>query len=269
MKAEVHHILKIYFERKKVTYPQYSLRALARDLEVSPAYASAILAGKKPLPESRLKDFIKVLDLDDIAILQLKKAIFPEDKKEVNLNGNLLGSDDLDFFNKYKPLDKKKYEILNDWYNVAIMDLTTCQGFESNPEWIAKKLKISRLEVEIAIWNLKLHNLLVEQDGKLQKVELKLRFPTKISQTVIRKFHKQMIKKAYEELDLKTEDSEFDKRLISGATFALNESKIKLLKEKIQNAIYEVSSMASEGPCQSIYQLNVQFFPLSESSTKS
>lgn len=264
MKAEVHDILKIYFERKKLTYPQYSLRALARDLDVSPAYASAILSGKKPLPESRLKDFIKSLDLDDIAALQLKHAIFPEPKKSTTVSETQLSSADLDFFNKYKPLDKKKYEILNEWYNIVIMDLTTCKDFQSNPEWIAKKLKISRLEVEIALENLKHHNLLEEKDGRLQKVELKLRFPTKMSQTVIRKFHKQMIKKAYEELDAKVEDEAFEKRLISGATFALNDDKIKILKEKIQNAIYEVSSMASEGPCQSVYQLNVQFFSLTK-----
>lgn len=264
MKADVHDILKIYFERKKLTYPQYSLRALARDLDVSPAYASAILSGKKPLPETRLKDFIKALDLDDIAALQLKHAIFPEDKKAASVKDSLLSDTDLDFFNKYKPLDKKKYDILNDWFNIAIMDLTTCQDFVSSPEWIAKKLRISRLQVEIAIENLKFHNLLSEVDGKLQKVELKLRFPTKISQTVIRKFHKQMIKKAYEELDSKTEDHDFEKRLITGTTFALNEEKIKILKDKIQNAIYEVSAMASEGPCQSVYQMNVQFFPLTK-----
>jgi uncharacterized protein (TIGR02147 family) len=178
-------ILKIYFERKKLTYPNYSLRALARDLDVSPAYASNILTGKKPLPESRLKDFIKVLDLDDIAVLQLRNALFPKNKKNTTASGPQLDSGDIDFFSKYKPLDKKKYEILNDWYNIAIMDLTTCVGFASDPAWIAQKINISQLQVEIAIENLKHHNLLCEKDGKLQKVESRLRFPTKISQTVI------------------------------------------------------------------------------------
>lgn len=269
MTISVHDILKIYFERKKLTFPSYSLRALARDLDVSPAYVSTILSGKKALPEQRLKDFIRVLDLDDIAILQLKNALFPESIKDAKMGENQLGRDDIDFFNKYKPLDKKKYEILNDWYNIAILDLTTCENFESRPEWIAKKLRITQLEVEIAIENLKRHNLLCEKDGKLQKVELKLRFPTKISQTVIRKFHKQMIKKAYDELDAKTKDDDFANRLILGSTFAVNSTKMDLLKEKIQNALFEVSSTASDGPCQSVYQLNIQFFPLSRSTAPS
>lgn len=263
MKVEAHDLLKIYFERKKLTNPSYSLRALARDLEVSPAYASAILSGKKSLPEARIKDFIKVLDLDDVAALQLRHAVVPEVRVEAKKEESASAIDP-ENFNCYTPLDKKKYEILDNWFNIAIMDLTTCTDFVSSAEWIAKKLKISKLETEIAIENLKFHNLLVEVDGRLQKVEKKLRFPTKMSQTVIRKFHKQMIKKAYEELDNKTEDDAFDKRLITGATFALNEEKMKILKEKIQNAIYEVSIMASEGPCQSVYQMNVQFFPLTK-----
>ena len=263
MKTEAHEILKLYFERKKLTNPSYSMRALARDLNVSPAYVSTILSGKKKVAESRLKDFIKVLDLDDIATLQLKHALYPEDKKTNHVNKEQLNSDDIDFFNKYKPLDKKKYDILNDWYNIAIMDLTTCKDFINDPAWIANKLKISQLEVEIAIENLKRLGLLDYVDGKLQKLEIKLRFPTKVSQTVIRKFHKQMIKKAYDELDSKIDDADFSNRLISGTTFALNPEKIDLLKQKIQNALYEVASMASEGPCESVYQFNIQFFPLS------
>ena len=108
MKTEAHEILKLYFERKKLTNPSYSMRALARDMNVSPAYVSTILSGKKQVAVSRLKDFIKVLDLDDIATLQLKHALYPEDKKTNHISKEQLNLDDIDFFNKYKPLDKKK-----------------------------------------------------------------------------------------------------------------------------------------------------------------
>ncbi|MBP9682347.1 MAG: TIGR02147 family protein [Bacteriovorax sp.] len=263
MKTSPHEILKLYFERKKLTNPSYSLRALARDLNVSPAYVSNVLQGKKALPQKRLKDFIQQLDLDDIGILQLKNALFPDERIDISSH-NHFTPEGIDFFNRFKPLDKRKYDILNDWFNIAILDLTTCEGFMNDPVWIAKKLKINQLEVEIALENLKRHGLLTEEEGVLKKQESKLRFPTKMSQTVIRNFHKQMIKKAYDELNAKTEDNDFTNRLITGATFALNQENIELLKEKIQQAIYEVSSHATEGNCQSVYQLNVQFFSLSK-----
>lgn len=264
MELAVHDILKIYFERKRLTFPQYSLRALARDLKVSPAYASSILSGKRDLPEKRLEDFIKNLELDDIAVLQLKNIISPPEKKLPPYSNKQLKDDDLDFFKKYKPLDKNKYEILNNWYNIAILDLTTTNDFQNNPKWIAKRLNISQLEVEFAIENLKRLGMLSEKDGVLYKEENKLRFPTKMSQTVIRKFHKQMIKKAYEELDLKISEEEFSKRLISGSTFTVKKEKFQLLKEKLHQVIYEMTTIATEDSGEDVYQLNVQFFPLSK-----
>lgn len=250
-------ILKLYFDRKRVSHPQYSLRALARDLKVSPAYISQVFNGKKAVPESRLADFIKLLDMDDIAVLQLKDALNPEEKRT-----KALAREDLDFFSRFKPLDKKKYAILEQWFMVAILDLTTIEGFQSNAAWIAKKLKITQVEAELAIETLKAHNMLQEVDGQLVKTDNKLRFPTKISQSVIRSFHKQMIKKAYDELNDRFSDDDFNDRLIVGGTFALNPTHIPELKQKVQEALYEISLKASEGPCQSVYQLNIQFFPL-------
>lgn len=47
MKIEAHEILKLYFARKQLTTPSYSMRALTRDMKVSPAYVSTILSEKK------------------------------------------------------------------------------------------------------------------------------------------------------------------------------------------------------------------------------
>lgn len=251
-------ILKLYFDRKRVAMPSYSLRALARDLKVSPAYLSQLFNGKKAVPESRIADFIRILDMDDIAVLQLKDAIHPEEVRT-----RRLVQEDMDFFTRFRPLDKKKYAILEQWYMVAIMDLTTTEGFQASPEWIARKLKITAVEAELAVETLKAHNLLEEVDGKLRKVDIKLRFPTKITQAVIRKFHKQMIKKAYEELDHRFSDEDFQDRLIVGSTFAMNKQHLELLKQKVQEALYEISLKGGEGPCESVYQLNIQLFPLS------
>lgn len=252
-------ILKVYFDRKRVSHPQYSLRALARDLKVSPAYLSQVFNGKKSIPESRLEELIRLLDMDDIAVLQLKDALNPGEKRET-----YLAPTDFDFFNRFKPLDKKKYAILEQWYMVALLDLTTVEGFQSSPEWIAHRLKITPVEAELAIETLKEHGLLVVENGVIRKADLKLRFPTKFTQTVIRKFHKQMIRKAYDELELRVSDDEFEDRLIIGTTFALNPAHLPLLKQKLQETLYELGHRGSVGACQSVYQLNIQLFPLTK-----
>ena len=60
MKTQPHEILNLYFERKKLTNPNYSMRALARDMNVFPASISTILSVKRTLADCRLKDFIKI-----------------------------------------------------------------------------------------------------------------------------------------------------------------------------------------------------------------
>ena len=252
-------ILKHYFDRKRVSQPQYSLRALARDLKVSPAYVSQVFNGKKSLPENRLADFIRMLDMDDIAVLQLKDAIHPQEKRSKSL-----GPDDIDFFNGYNSPEKEKYALFEKWYMIALLDLTTIEGFQSSPDWIARKLKISRVEVELAIETLISHNMLIEEDGVLKKADLKMRFPTKITQSVIRSFHKQMIKKAYDELDERFSDEAFEDRLMVGGTFALNPEHLPMLKQRVQEMLYDLSTRGSVGPCNSVYQLSMQLFPLAK-----
>lgn len=256
-------VLKMYFDRKRVAQPRYSLRALARDLKVSPAYLSQVFNDKKTVPASRLPEFIRLLDMDDIAVLQLKDALNPTEKR-----GTKLAATDLAFFDRFKPLDKEKYAVLENWYLVAMLDLTTLEGFRSEAPWIAKKLRITLTEAELAIKTLKDLGLLVEVAGKLKKAELKLRFPTKNTQAVIRRYHKQLIKKAYEELDRRTRDEAFEERLMVGATFAINHAHLPLLKEMLQACLYEVSTLGAEGPCTDVYQLNLQFFPLTDSQTE-
>lgn len=252
-------VLKMYFERKRVAQPRYSLRALARDLKVSPAYISQVFNSKKKVPETRLAELIRLLDMDDIAVLQLKDALHPGEKRKT-----ALAPADFAFFDRFRPLDQQKYAVLERWYMVALLDLTTLEDFDPRPAWIAKRLGISPTEAELALATLQEHGLLKEVDGKLTKADLKLRFPTKTTQLVIRRFHKQLIKKAYDELDQRAGHEAFDGRLVAGATFALNPAHLALLKQKIQECMYEVSSLAAEGPCRDVYQLNVQFFPLTK-----
>jgi len=52
------------FRRKKAVHPGYSLRALARDLGVSPAFVSNVFSGKRKPPRDRLEKLCYSLELD-------------------------------------------------------------------------------------------------------------------------------------------------------------------------------------------------------------
>lgn len=254
------NILTTYFERKKLNNPKYSLRALARDLDLSASYVSQVMTGKKTLSESRIKDFVRVLELDDIAVIQLRRSM----NLDQDYSGKPISGDDLNFLSKYSPLEEKKYHILSDWYNIAIMDLTTTIGFQSDPHWIAKRLGLSVLEVEIALERLLEAKLIMKKDGAYIKSENKMRLPTSRSKQIIRKFHKQMIEKAYQELHHNTSEDDFRARLITGATFAIKKDQIEDIQKHIHEKLYEIGELSAKENCDELYQLNIQFFPLTK-----
>jgi len=258
MQLNANKLLKIYFDRKKLSHPGYSLRALARDLNISPTYLSYIFNEKKAVPVKRLTDFIRLLDLDDVAILQIKRAL--DGKKSLNPE---LSNSDKDFINKYLPLDKRKLIVLEYWYNLALLDLTTCNNFKYDIGWISKKLGISRIKVMLSIEHLLKLGMLEELDGKLIKTCKKIRFPSSKSKLLIRNFHRQMIKLSLNQLtESSSENINFNRRLITGSTFATNHKKVEEAKRKINDILYQISEEASQGNCDSVYQFNIQFFPL-------
>ena len=254
-----HEVLKQYFERKKVTRPKYSLRALARDIGVSPSFLSDILSGRKKIPKSRIGDFVKHLDMDEIGCLQLKKSLGGTDN---NRKDEGLASDDKDFLRDYFLLPKNQYSLLRHWYYVVILDLTTMKGFKSDVDWISQKIGISKIETELAIETLLRLGVLKKNSGQLQKTNKKLRLPTKNSQSEVRQFHQQMIKKAYDELQKKTDEKSFNDRLMTGATVVTSPERVQATKEKLNQYLIELADDMSKSSDQEIYQVNFQLFPL-------
>lgn len=254
---EAHRILNLYFSRKKTFNPSYSMRALARDLKLSPSFVSDILSGKKKIPYERLSDFVMHLDMDEIACIQLKRTL---DKN--GLSSDEISKEEKDFLGQYYPLEKRKYSLLDKWYNVAILEMSTLDDYDDDPQVMAKKLGISKIEVVIAIENLKALGLLHEVDGKLRKVEAKMRVPTKESIEVVRSFHRQMILRAYNELGQRDDKESFEKRLINGFTLATSSEKVEQVKKRLNDFMYELATELAANSCDKVYQLNVQLFPL-------
>lgn len=255
-----HQILLQALERKQDKNSAYSRRALARDVGVSAAFMSKVLTGQKPVPASRLKKICKYLDMDINAETLLKQAMLfhslpsAEFQKIAEEGVSPLKMAD------YEPLSRKKFSVLRNWYNIAILDLLTCD-VETSPKNIAKKFKLELGKVEIALKELEKEGLAVQEDGVWKKTQLKMSFPTVNLQTEVNGFHKQMVKKSYEELS-KTKEESFESRLISGVTIAANPENIELVKKTIFAALAEVASQLSEGSCKEVYQFNVQLFPL-------
>lgn len=258
-----HDLLNRALERKQEHFSGYSRRSLARDLGVSPVFVSKILTGKKSIPADRVPRLCQLLDMDTTAQAALLNAMvvhsLPSDAlREVAQKNPMKPSKMREYFSH----SKKKFAILKDWYNIAILEFLTC-SIDRSVENIAWKLGLTRSAVEKSLSGLEEAGLAAQENGQWIKVDQHGFFPTSKSQNEVRDFHKQMIQKAYAELSKSTQ-TDFDRRLITGFTIAVNPENLEKARRAIFDALSELSHTLSEGDCSDVYQCNLQLFPLTK-----
>lgn len=258
------YLQKLYLERRERNR-FYSMRAFARDIGLSQAYVSMILNGKKPLTLKQATRISALLALEPEKTEAFLNAVLAStsktmEKSNVRLSLSLSKNKNYGWFTDIK---SDRLAAISRWYHLPILDLATTKTFRNDPKWIAARLGISPVEAADALGRLIRLGFLKRAGGKLEKAVLQCYFQTQHSETAIRAFHKEMIAKAASKLD-QTSDKEFNKRSISGVTLAIDLKHLEAAKQKIKNFQQEMSELVTDGPCTEVYQLNVQFFPLTQ-----
>lgn len=248
--------------------PQLSLRATAKRLDLSPSYLSKILRGEKRLPEHLVSSLGQALQMDDAGIQKLQRAVLEdfETSKLVPQTGvSALNQTitDLDL-ETYHALGKSDFWLLDEWYNLPLLNLITTDDFVSDPAWIARRLGISELHVRQAIENFTRAGYLEVSEGRLQRTQTKLRFPTNKTHRAIRDHHRAMLTKASQKLSVEISEDEFSERLITGVSFAGSLRAIKEAQTILNQAMYKVAEIMSEEPCDEVFQVSVQLFKISQ-----
>lgn len=262
-----HAILKKYLSRKQKANPRYSLRSFARDISVNPAFASRLLSGKQSVPAARLTRIAQVLELDALALKDLKKALAKEALAEIGLSLDELTepvqkkSASVLTFDE-KPFTAKEMSVLSPWYNLFILELATCTDFEGEPAWISKRLGIKKDEAKRGLDYLCSNGYLVEENGRLKKTGMQMRLPTRSSASIVRQFHRSVISRAILEMFRATDEASFKRRLITSASIAVNPANVEAAKERLASAQIEIGEILRDGPCTEVYGLNLSLFPI-------
>ena len=248
MKAN--EILRHHFERRK--RGGYSLRALARDLEVSPAFVSNVFSGKKKIPAKMIARAAKILDIDSETVLEIRRQVEPGAAVFKAPSASAA----------WKVGAKKNLSSLRQWFYVAIMELTCCADFDGSIATLARRLKLSRTTVEIAVRELTALGLLIEKNGRIVKNEAYLRLASATSAPEIRNFHRQMLKKAEEEL---AGAEGFEQRLITGITVTADPQRLAVAKKMLSDALHDIANYLSDGgEATEVYHVGAQLFPLTK-----
>lgn len=230
--------------------PQFSLRAFARMVDVSPAVLSRILSGKRKLTfnlATRIADALVLgpVERDTLYSFFLNS---PETKSEEQQVQKKLS---IDCFNAMK-----------EWYHYGITQLLYMESFKEDSKWIAKMLSITELEAKMAVERLlRLEILDRDENGKLYRTAAHLSTTTDIASAGIRHFQKQILEKSIESL----EKDDVLERDITSITIAINEDRLAEAKLEIKRFRLKMAEFLGAGEKTRVYNLGVHLIPLSKS----
>lgn len=243
------------WDESKTRNPSYSLRALARDLGVSPTGMSLILNKKRPVTIDNAIKWACILKLS-----AEKKQLFLEAvtrDSEQRLNPNNRKSTQLEEKIQYMQLTLDQFSMISDWYHLAILNLVGLKTFEHNQKWICSQLGISKTQCSEAIERLIRLELLEIKDKKFIRTPNNINTPSNLPSEAIKNFHRQNIQRAISSID----DTEVDERDITSIMMPIDKTKLAEAKKMITNFRRELSIFLKEEQGDQVYSLNIQLFP--------
>lgn len=258
--------LKDTYARLKERDKKYSFRFFSKVAGFSSSSVlKMIMDGKRNMSSNSIEKFSKVLKLrpDEASFFRIL-VLFNQAKTGSERQGYAQALLNFREFKKSHPLTEAQYSFYTEWYMPVIWELAGIPGFQDDPEWIAKRVipNITPAQVRKALTDLEQLGLLIRSEkGLLVKSQSNLRTKDEVASTAIAQWHREMIKRAAESIDLVPRE----KRDISSITCSMSQGMAKKIKEKIQKFRKELLEMASQDPSPTVvYQLNFQLFPQTE-----
>ena len=257
--------LKDYYSEKKKLLKAFSFRFFAKKANLtSPNYLKLVMDGKRNLTHRNVKKFADGLGLQE------KEAHFFENLVFMNQAKN---DEEKEFYKKNlrllkdkgygTTLTKEQYQVCSKWFYLVIKEMLLLSDFKEQSRWIADKLdrSLTKREILDAIELLIKLNL-VERDPKTQKLVSKsIDFigEPNVASEAVKKFYKEMIKKAHDCVDHQSADERF----LNSLTIAINTKDLPRIFEKIRKFRNELDEFILRSKkYDSVYQLNIQFFRL-------
>lgn len=165
-------------------------------------------------------------------------------------------------YRKLKPLSIASFKYFSEWYYAAVRELVELPDFKEEPQWIAEKLmgQISAVEAKSALHELQELGILSRSaGGRLRIVDQHITSGDEVSFAGAAGCHRQFLNLASDSIDLVPRE----KRDISAMTLGISvemAAKVKTMVQEFRKQLVE--TVASDQSTDMVYQLNMQFFPL-------
>jgi len=162
-------------------------------------------------------------------------------------------------------LDESYYKALAEWEHFAVLELFELSGFQCNPAEVATRLNVTPNRAEVVIQNLLMCGLLIQNsEGQLNRAHASVRTTEDIRSQALMESHKETLQMGI----VKLEEIEVDMRDYSSTTVAMDLNKLTEAKTIIREFRQKMAALLRDGDKTDLYQLAIQFFPLTNTKDK-
>lgn len=259
--------LRAYYTAEKERRPAFSHRFFSRLAGLrSPNFLKLVMDGERNLGPETVPKFVHAIGLTgEAATFFADLVTFNQADTVAEKNRAFERISASRRFRSAKRIEGDLFKYLSHWYYPAIRELAARADFQENAKWIATHLrpKISPTDAQTALNLLLSLGLLVrdEATGKIVRGEPTL---TTDHQTVrslaVTNFHRQMLERASDSI----ETIKPLHRDLAALTVCISPETASVVKERIHRFREEITQICdADGKGSVVYQLNVQWFPLS------
>ncbi len=257
--TQVYYINKIneFLALKQSENPQYSMRAFSRDMGIHSSTICQVIKGKRRLPLKHAHRFAKKMSL-----APNEKTLFMESlyRTKTNIDDIKISKLDERFI-----IDESHHKVIAEWEHFAILELFEFDDFKLTSKEVAFQLGIDISRAEIVINNLLTASLLtINTDGEFQRTHNDIRTTEDISNQALKDSHKETLEMGIN----KIEEIEVELREFSSTTVAIDLEKLPEAKTIIREFNQKMTELLRDGKKTDVYQLAIQFFPLTENVKK-
>lgn len=245
--------------------PQYTQEQLAQILGYRDrSSVNRILSGQRKLSAegvTRLKRHLKLKGLEKKYFnLLAEKYLQGESVRLTRLLSQLKKEADfLKVEGTQETFDKK-------WLYGLVREMSFLKMPEKSPQSLRKKIRfpVTTPEVKSVLDAIQERESLKDTPlGKQPKIQFTQNGAPLSENKNRRETHRQILKLASKALD----EVPLPQRKTKGLTLAIHESDIDIVRKKIENFVHEINLEHSRKKADAVYHLNVNFFPLTETST--
>lgn len=260
--------LRDYFESKKAKNPKYSFSVFSRFLGfTSRSFIQDVISGKKNISLESLDKF-RVLFPRRVDSFEHFRKLVLRDQTKKDTERSYYDSQVIFERSKNKhEMPSHDYSLYSDWYFVPIFFLACDPSFQSDADWIAKKLmfRVSKESIRKAVdilYELKYWEK--DSDGKTNPRFDVISSHAEADRNILKLFHSRMIELARQACEF-----QFNERILNATTLLINETQLNDIRERIfkfketELSEYQTSNIES-GQKKRVYQFQFAVFPLTQ-----